>query len=408
MRDYLALLARPVVRRLVLSVLPARLGYSMVTLTIFFYVHEVTGSLSKAGLAIGATSISSSLTTGPRGSLIDRVGQTKPLMFFVPLYVSALLALSFAKNLFALITIAALLGLVAPPINISARPLWKVILSEKELRTGYALDSISINTTSVVGPTLATTISLGVGGSWALRLIALAMAVGGSLLIAMPLSRTWKREEKDSDGDSLFRSPAIRLMAADGLIFGLGNGIYVVGIPAAATLIKRPELTAPMLSACAFAAIIGGVVAGLMSKRMTALGGMLRTYFGISVVMLPLPWAQPGWQMGLILVGLGLFLGMGMVFHWEVIEAVRPRGTAVGALAWLWTVEGSAGALGSAVGGFVIEHFGITPALAITVVMFVLAAVVVYTGRGLLSAADQLPSDENVAEALADTTNPPA
>lgn len=406
MRDYFSLLSRPVVRRLVLSVLPARLGYAMVNLTLFFYVHKTTSSLGQAGLAIGASSITSSLTTGPRGSLIDRIGQTRPLLFFVPLYVSVLVALSFTHQPKMLIALSALLGLVAPPINISARPLWKVVLPANELRTGYALDSVSINTTSVLGPTLATTISLGIGGQWALRLVALSMSIGGAFLISMPISRQWRSETKEPTDLSLFKSPALRLMALDGVTFGFGYGIFGVAIPSAATLAGRASLTAPMLSASALAAIAGGVFAGLVSKRLTARRGMTRTYIAIGIVVLPLPWATPGWSMGLILFAMGLFLGMAMVFHWEVVEAVRPRGTAVGALAWLWTVEGSFGALGAAMAGYFIETYSITSTLMISVALFNAAALISFLGRPLLKAADRLPQDSEVAEALADTATP--
>lgn len=406
MRDYLNILSRPVIRRLVFSVLPARIAYSMVSLTIFFYVHDVTGSLTKAGIAIGASSLAGALTTGPRGSLIDRVGQTGPLLFFVPLYVGTLVALSFTTSFSGLVALAAFLGLASPPINISSRPLWKVALPAHELRTGYAIDSISINTTQVLGPTLATTISLGLGGDWALRLIALSMAIGGSFMVTMPLSRNWKREAKEEGKPTLFQSAGIRLMAFDGVFFGFGNGIFIVGVPAAATLIKRPELTAPMLSASAVAAIAGGLVAGLVSKKLTALRGMLIAYTATGISILPLPWARPGWQMGLLLVLMGFALGLSMVFHWEVIEAVRPRGTAVGALAWLWSIEGTATAIGSAVGGYFIDSLGIVAALLITVAMFNLASAVAIAGRKTLHAADQLPDEEEVTEALADSANP--
>lgn len=408
MRDYLNLLARPVIRRLVFSVLPARIAYSMVSLTIFFYVHETTDSLTKAGIAIGAASLAGALTTGPRGSLIDRVGQTGPLLFFVPLYAATLIALSLTTDFGTLVGLCAFLGLASPPINISSRPLWKVALPAGELRVGYALDSISINSTMVLGPTLSTAVSLSVGGDWALRLIAMLMLLGGSLMVTMPLSRNWRREEKDAGQGSLFRSRAIRLMAFDGVFFGFGNGVFVVGIPAAATLINRAELTAPMLSASAVASILGGFVAGLVSKKMTALRGMLLAYTATGLGTIPLPWVRPGWQMGALLVVTGFALGMSMVFHWEVIEAVRPRGTAVGALAWLWSIEGTATAIGSAVGGYFIDNWGITRSLLITVVMYNVATAIVVAGRALLNAADQLPEEEDLTEALADTANPPS
>ena len=44
------------------------------------------------------------------------------------------------------------------------------------------------------------------------------------------------------------------------------------------------------------------------------------------------------------------------VFFWEVIEAVRPAGTALTAAGMLWTVEGLCIAIGAAAGGWSADH----------------------------------------------------
>jgi len=64
--------------------------------------------------------------------------------------------------------------------------------------------------------------------------------------------------------------------------------------------------------------------------------------------------------MALFGAALGLVGGAIQVFYWEVMEAVRPKGSQTAALGWLWSVEGSLMALGSALGGYLSETFSPT------------------------------------------------
>jgi len=401
---YWALLRTPVILRLVLSVLPGRIGFAMVGLSMFFHVHQRTGSIARAGLTIGAGALAAALTAGVRGAVIDRLGQTRPLQVLVPAYALALVATSLATDADLLLLLAVAQGLCAPPINLSSRPLWKIAVGERQLRTGYALDSVSMNSTQVIGPSLATLVALGFSGATALRVVAVFMLIGGFLLMTMPLSRKWRPEPRVASEPSLFRSPAIRLLAIDGAIFGLGIGAFGVAIPAAATLADKPGLTAPMLSGMSLAGIAGGMIAGVVARQITPMWGNIGAYALIALALLPLPLTEPGWSMGIVVFIAGFFLGAGGVYHWEVIEAVRPRGAAVGALSWIWTVEGSMGAVGSALGGALAEHQGPAAALALTSVMTAVGAILIYLRRDLLRAADRVASDDEAAEALADTT----
>ena len=69
----------------------------------------------------------------------------------------------------------------------------------------------------------ATAIALGFSGATALRVVAACMIIGGTLLMTMPLSRQWRPEPRLENEPSLFRSPAIRLLALDGL--GASSGL---------------------------------------------------------------------------------------------------------------------------------------------------------------------------------------
>ena len=84
MGEYREYLRIPGVKPLLLVSTFGRLAYAMVSLAIFFQVQSVTGSVATAGLAVGLSGLAGALTAGPRGHLVDRFGQTRPLYAFVP------------------------------------------------------------------------------------------------------------------------------------------------------------------------------------------------------------------------------------------------------------------------------------------------------------------------------------
>jgi predicted MFS family arabinose efflux permease len=86
---------------------------------------------------------------------------------------------------------------------------------------------------------------------------------------------------------------------------------------------------------------------------------------------------------------IGLTVGAQQVFYLEVIEAVRPRGTAASALGWMWTVEGSAASIGASLGGSLSQAISPQFCFAVTSATVVLGLVVVRLGKSLLSAADR-------------------
>ena len=157
MRNYLTLLKLHDVRLLLLVSFPARVCQSMVNLTIFFHVENVTGSITLAGFASGCYQLSLSLSLGYRALLIEKFGQQRPLLMLVPLYSLMVFSYKYIDSTILLVTLPLFMGMASPPINLSVRPLWKAAAPIDLLRTSYALDLIAINITTILGPVLATT-----------------------------------------------------------------------------------------------------------------------------------------------------------------------------------------------------------------------------------------------------------
>ena len=379
----------------------------MIALATFFFVQDTTGSITLAGVATGAETITSSLTAGLRGGLIDRWGQTKPLSIFVPSWVAMVLLFSFVTSTAAIVVMSALIGLASPPINLSTRPLWRSLVPAEKLRTAYSIDTTLSSSTVVAGPVIATAIAIPLDGHVALWVTAIFMALGGAAIILMPASRAWKPEPQPSTAFNLLRNRQFQILAIEGAIFGVAWGLLEIAIPAFSTLQGTPALSAPLLATLAGASIVGGLIIGGFKSSVTPLQGFRVSSAIASACAIPLALTRPGWSMAVVLAGLGLALGFAQVYHWEVLEAVRPQGTATSAQAWLWAIEGSMLAIGAAVGGYLVEQ--VSPAIALAGVSIGLLASTAYVwvyATPRLPQANKPLSDLQLIEVIADLESP--
>mgnify|MGYP001436957578 FL=1 len=388
MKQYLELLKISMARRLLIAATPARMAYSMIGLSIFFKTERTLDSIPLAGLALGLNSLAGSLTAGIRGNAIDKWGQKWPIRILVPGYALGIIALNVSSSKIAILVWAFVLGFSAPPINLSVRPLWKQIVGEKLVRTAYGLDTAVMNSVGIIGPAVATTISLSSRPGFALGTCAALMLIGGIALEITINHKNWFTEKKDPSEAKLWKVPAIRLLMIEGCFIGLGWGFFDVGIPAYATLEHVPHRTAWLFSIMSLCNVIGGLTAGLIKKRRSAFQTMRLTYFGWFIFSLPLYFTYPNWSLAVVGALLGLTGGALQVFYFEVLDAVRPQGSATASLGWLWTIEGSMAALGSALGGWVAAEISPRVCLAITTLMLVTGFTILNLGRKRFAAAD--------------------
>lgn len=380
-----------------------RLAYSMVSLAMFFQVQSVTGSVGTAGLAVGVSSGLGALTAGPRGHLVDRFGQTMPLYSLVPAYAVACLLLAFlATDSWTVVALSGLVGLTAPPINLSIRPLWIDIVGVERVRMAYSTDTGYTSLIQLLGPVAATLIALHACPRAAMAAVAVFMLLGGLLLAANRHSRSWVPEPKEHGEQGMLGSGAIRLLALEGIAMGLAMGFVTIGIPALASLSGEQSMAGPLMSAMGVGAIIGTIWAGAKAKDIAPANGLRMSVALFAVALLPMPFLPVGpWLMLEILVAWA-FLGPAQIFYLETIDIVRPRGTAVAALGTLWMIEGSAAAIGNAIGGNVAVWFGPHVTLALASVSVIFSPIILTIGiRGVLS-----PASAAVPRATRDEAGP--
>ena len=190
----------------------------------------------------------------------------------------------------------------------------------------------------------------------------------------------------------------------EGCFIGFGWGVFDVAVPAFATLEGVPHRTAWVFTAMGIANVIGGLLGGLVSKKVSALKAMRLTYFIWIFISIPILFTYPGWSMVIAGAFLGLVGGTIQVFYWEVMEAVRPKGSAVGMMGWIWTVEGTLMSIGSAAGGWIAETYSPRFALSITTFTIITGFIILTLGRKRLAAADRIPTDEEDLAAMSDNS----
>lgn len=400
--NYRKVLQAPGAVRLLLSSLPSRTTYGMILLSIYFKVQQDTGSIAIAGLATGLNGLAGALTAGIRGAVIDKFGMIWPLRILAPAYAGMILLLSFANGKTELVVIATILGLTAPPINLSVRPLWKITVSPENLRTAFALDTATMNSVGVFAPVIATTISLSLDPAIALQVCATSMFIGGLLLLRTWQIRKWEPEKKEEKTPPIWRIRGIQLLAIEGVVMGLGWGAFDIGLPAFGTLEGVPERVGIFLSIMAVFNVIGGLVAGTISRKISPLRAFRANYLVWALISIPLAFTHMDWSIALVTAALAFFGGAQQVFYWEITESVRPKGTAVQAVAWLWTIEGTAAAIGTAVGGFIAEHFSPRVCFAATTIALILGYLIIDNGKRYLKSADDIPTLEEDVAAMED------
>ncbi len=398
-------MAFPQVIRLGISAFPARLAYGMIGLGIFFKTEQETGSVAAAGFAIGLNSLAGAATAGLRGSVMDRFGQKWPIRILVPMYSGLILLLNTMETRQSILITAFVLGITAPPINLSVRPLWKDIVPDSYLRTAYAFDSSMMSSTSVIGPVAITALSLSSHPGLGLGTTAALMFTGGIALSLTPASRDWVPEKKSKGQQRLWRDRAIQLLMFEGCFIGFGWGVFDVAVPAFATQEGVQHRVAWIFASFGIATVVGGLLGGLVSQELAPLLVLRSAYILWLIACLPIAFTYPDWTMALVGASIGLLGGAVQVFYFEVLEAVRPKGSQTASLGWIWSVEGSFMAVGAAVGGVVSETFSPRVGLAMLPIMIGIGLIILSIGRGRLSAANDIPTEEEDLQAMKDISN---
>ena len=386
---YRALFLVPHVRRLVLSGLLARLPMGMVGLALLLLVRENGGSYAAAGAVSGGYFIATAVGAPIAGRLVDRRGQARILLrraVIFPALLGGVCVLALLDAPLALIGVcAAAAGALMPPVGSSLRALWPRMFSDGELRAAaYALEASLQEITFIVGPLLVAVLTAAASPALALGVAAVVGGIGTTVIALAEPVRAWRPEEERHAASILgaLESRGVVTIVSLSACLGLGFGGTEVGFPAFAEGHGGAELGSIPLSLFAGGSLVGGLIAGAR-VTMTPIR-LLR----VSTVLLALGLALPllGWSlpsMAVLAFLAGLPIAPVVMSAYGLIDAVATRGTAAEAFAWISTAVFAGFSVGMALGGTLIDAFGVKASFALGAAAVSVGALLVAFGPGL-------------------------
>jgi MFS family permease len=359
---YRHVLSLPGVRGLLLLGLFARLPATAVGIALTLHVvNALHLSYGSAGLVTAAYTVGGAVGSPLVGRLIDRLGGRPPVAVTTAVQVACWLAAP-ALPYPALLVVAACSGLFSVPVFAVIRQSLSVLVPEEQRRPAFALDSMGVEASFMIGPAAAVALATGVGTGPAILLIGAALLVVGAVLFALnppvhpdgvrhggaaPSRRTWL-------GPELL---AILLAGCAAAVILSGTDLTIV-----ATLRQAhvTSLTGVVIALWCGYSLVGGLVFGGLRRGAPVLGMVA----AMGLLTIPIGLAH-GWRsLCLALIPSGVLCAPTLAATNDAISRLVParsRGEALGLLGSALTAGTS---LGAPFAGLVIDHAGAPAAFA--------------------------------------------
>jgi MFS family permease len=360
----------------------------MVGLALLLLVRENDGSYAAAGAVSGAYFVATAIGAPIAGRLVDRRGQTRillPRAVIFPVLLLGVCGLALVDApLPAIAAAAAAAGALMPPVGASLRALWPRMFADAELRAAaYALEASLQEITFVAGPLLVALLTAAVSPALALAVAAAAGCVGTTLIALAQPVRAWRPDELHA-GSILgaLESPGVMTIISLSVCLGLGFGATEVGFPAFAEGHGGAELGSIPLALFAAGSLVGGLLAGgLVTMSPIRLLRLSAVLLALGLALPLLGWSLP--SMSVLAFLAGVPIAPVVMAAYGLIDAVAKRGTAAEAFAWISTAVFIGFSIGMALGGTLIDAFGVRASFALAVASASVGAVLVALGPGL-------------------------
>ncbi len=364
MAAYREVLRLPGVAPLTAVAFLARIPASAAAITLTLHVVLTLGhGYGAAGLVGASATVGMAIGAPLLGRLVDRRGLRT--MLVLTLCAEAVFWTVAPWLPYPALLVGALLGgLLGMPVYSVIRQSLAALVPPPRRRPAFALDSMSVELSYIIGPAVGTLLALQltttvgmwvVGAGWVLSGFALwalnppTRAPEPPIAGAIPRVRQWL--------DARLVAALLATSAAVALVFGTELSM-IAGLQTSGQAAWIPVVNA----AWCLASLAGGFVYGAASRSRS----LFALVAGLGVATLPVAFGGPWWSYALLLVPAGLLCAPSLAASAEAVSALAPehaRGLVTG-------LHGSAITLGAAVGtplaGLLIDLA--SPAAAVVVV----------------------------------------
>jgi MFS family permease len=386
---YAALLRLPYVAPLLGWAMLARLPLGMAPLALILLVRSGDGSYASAGAVAAAYTVAVAAGAPIAGRQVDRRGRRRvlvPRALGYAAVVCALAAIGAAGvPAVALGLVAAVAGVLLPPVGASVRSLLTALAPGELRSTAFALEASLQEVFFVGGPLL---VALLAAAHPALAVLGVAVAGGaGTLLLSRlpPVRDTAPAGAGPRTRAGALASRGVRSVIALAVFLGLAFGAVEVAMPAFAEAHGSRELAGLALASFSAGSLAGGLVIGLRH------GVDDRRRLLLFTVLLPPALALPLLAGSIpavcaCLFAAGLPIAPLVTGAYGLVDRIAPEGTHAETFAWIGTAISVGIAAGSAAGGWLVDAHGVRSSIGCGVAAAALgAALILLRRRSLLA-----------------------
>ena len=361
MSSYWTLLKTPGVARIIAAQLTARFPFGMLSLAFLIHIEQVHHSYGAAGLVLGAMCVGQAIAGPLTSRLMGRLGMRPVIILTVAVCATSVTLMALLTlPVIGLVLIGFLAGLSTPPIQPAVRTIYPKMVNSRQLTPLFSLDASAQEIIWVLGPVIATFVAIQVNSVAGILLAATFMIGGGAWFIALPeLGRVRIPRSKRKLG-AVLRRPPVLLSTVVG--FMLVAACAAVEAAVVATFGHGSLNAGWVLGIFAIGSLMGGLALGHAPIGPWALASrMVIVTIGIALAGV---WLNFWWLSAtLFLAGIGIAPGFAVLFG--IVSASVKFSDTAEAYGWVGTGQLIGAALGSAIAGFMIDHYG--PASAIVV-----------------------------------------
>jgi Major Facilitator Superfamily len=369
---YRELLAEPALRRLAIADACARLPQGMVSITVLLVAAE-HASMAVASLVVAGYTLGQAVTGPVRGRLADRYGLIPVAVGCGAGYVLALLGLLAGAMTGApaglLVAVAAMAGLVNPPLSPGLRSLWSALAGARFAQAAFALDAAIFDLAYITGPVLASTLATGLAPAAALGLM-LALTAAAVVITGRHVRRPRDRpaenppRPRNRPAENRPRSRRQLPLRSGAPSQSLGRLLVTAALVNAALTATEVALTAyvrhhhalwaagPLLAEVSAGSILGSLLLGTRTSA-GRLPRLLACYAGGLGLLTAAGLAAPLLAIAAPLAG--LFLGPTLATLFSQAAAAAPPGSGTETQAWLNSIMNGGAAAGAAATGTLLS-----------------------------------------------------
>ncbi len=381
------------------AALLARLPGSMLVLSIVLLVSKTTGSFAAAGAMTAAFQVTTSTVPIVSSRLIDRYGQARVLPPLILAQSALLVAFTVAVTahvpLLACGVVIAVAGAFGVPFGSAVRARWSHVAPADQVPTAYAMESTLDEVNWTIGPLLTAFLATAFGAGVPLVVAAILSTLGGiwfaMLRNTQPPVRTGGVVHRGRD---LVHSPlpvVVLILIAIGVLFGA----FELTLVSFADAHHAHGASGYLLALWAVGSMAGGLWFG--SRRWQS---PLSTQVLILLAVLLLATVPPLLIHTVQIMGLGTFIaGVAvaptLIVCFTLAERSAPASAITESITWAMSGITAGFALGTAITGVLLDHWGSTAGFIMTIAGALTAMAIAGATQTILRTAafPQSPTD---------------